>query len=362
LQAALPPSLLRSLDDCLEAIDSGRATVCDLALDSPRRVLQVRSVVLEGAESPGAAGTPLRGAAGVGRLIHLHDVTREREIDEMKSSFVMLVSHELRTPLTSILGFSSYMLMGKMGPLTAAQHGGLESIARQANRLKAIAADFLDLSRIETGQLEIRREPVDLARVARRVLEELSPQAHERGLWLRLAPVSRPAFALGDEGRIAQIFTNLVHNGIKFTERGGVEVAIEPGPNTVRVEVRDTGIGIPDEEQARIFDRFYQVEGVVTRRASGTGLGLSIVKILVQAHGGEVGVSSSTAAEAPVAGRESPVNSGEPSGGDGVPAGGTTFYFTLPTAPRRGELAATIRGSAEDPGRGRGPAPPRRSG
>src|SRR5260370_33694397 len=135
--------------------------------------------------------------------------------------------------------------MGKMGPLTEAQRGGLESIERQAHRLKAIAADFLDLSRIETGQLEIRREPVDLARVARRVLEELSPQAHERGLWLRLAPVAGPAFALGDEGRIAQIFTTLIHNGIKLTARGGVEVAVQPGPTTVRVRVRRTGSGVP---------------------------------------------------------------------------------------------------------------------
>jgi signal transduction histidine kinase len=211
------------------------------------------------------------------------------------------------------------MLLGKMGPLTEAQRSGLESIERQAHRLKAIAADFLDLSRIETGSLSVRREPVDVERVARRVLEELAPQARERGLWLRLASESRgPAIALGDDERIAQIFTNLIHNGIKFTETGGVEVAVIPGPDMVRVEVRDTGIGIAEEEQARIFDRFYQVEGVVTRRASGTGLGLSIVKILVQAHGGEVGISSSKARQA----------SGEPADG------GTTFYFTLPTAPQ----------------------------
>src|SRR5207244_170561 len=117
---------------------------------------------------------------------------------------------------------------------------------------------FLDLSRMETGQLEIRREPVDVERVARRMLEELSPQAQERGLWLRLAPVSGPVLALGDEGRIAQIFTNLVHNGLEFTER----------------------------------------------------------------RGGEVGVSSR---EPPVASRQSPLTPAER---------GTTFYFTLPTAPR----------------------------
>src|SRR5205823_10403158 len=158
-------------------------------------------------------------------------------------------------------------------------------------------------------------------RVARRVLEELTPQAQERGLWLRLAPGSgRPAIALGDEERIAQIFTNLIHNGIKFTEMGGVEVAIIPGPDMVRVEVRDTGIGIPEEEQSRIFDRFYQVESVITRRAGGTGLGLSIVKILVQAQGGEVGVSSSKINETPEAGDSELASAG----------GGSTFYFTLP--------------------------------
>jgi signal transduction histidine kinase len=184
------------------------------------------------------------------------------------------------------------------------------------------------------------------------VLEELSPQAHERGLWLRLAPVSRPVYALGDEGRIAQIFTNLVHNGIKFTEQGGVEVAIEPGPDMVRVEVRDTGIGIPEEEHARVFDRFYQVEGVVTRRAGGTGLGLSIVKILVQAHGGEVGVSSSKPEGAAVARGEKPVRASERSG-DEVSERGTTFYFTLPAAPRGSELPAATQGPAGDPGRAR---------
>src|SRR5207247_1669158 len=161
-------------------------------------VLQIRSVPLES------------GSAGLGRLIHLHDVTREREIDEMKSNFVTLVSHELRTPLTSILGFSSYMLLEKMGTLTEAQRSGLESIERQAQRLKAIASDFLDVSRIEAGRLEMRRELVDVGRVARRVLEELTPQARERGLWLRFATRSQgPAIAVGDEQRIAQIFTNL---------------------------------------------------------------------------------------------------------------------------------------------------------
>ena len=100
-------------------------------------------------------------------------------------------------------------------------------------------------------------------------LDRLLPE-HGFGLWLRLAPgTGHRAIALGDEERIAQIFTNLIHNGIKFTEVGGVVVTIIPGPDMVRAEVRDTGIGIPEEEQTRIFDRFYQVENVITRRAGG---------------------------------------------------------------------------------------------
>jgi signal transduction histidine kinase len=391
LETALPRSLVQSLGEALETIDSGRVSVCDLVLEDPdttwveapgrsvperhsaggasagdgwqdgtlgltvdkssseitavpggspprrRRVLQVRSVAL---------GTA---SAGVGRLVHLHDVTREREIDEMKSNFVTLVSHELRTPLTSILGFSSYMLLGKMGPLTEPQRSGLESIERQAQRLKAIASDFLDLSRIEAGRLEMRREPVDMSRVARRVLEELTPQARERGLWLRLSPRSRgPAIALGDEQRIAQIFTNLVHNGIKFTERGGVEVTILPQAELVRVEVRDTGIGIPEEEQDRIFDRFYQVERLVSRKAGGTGLGLSIVKHLVEALGGELGVQSFARSEKHSSEGRMAANGGRSTDGygdhpEGGIEGGTMFYFTVPAMHRASD--ATVQPS-----------------
>jgi signal transduction histidine kinase len=120
-----------------------------------------------------------------------------------------------------------------------------------------------------------------------------------------------------------------VHNAIKFTEQGGVEVGLTAGPKQIRVEVRDTGIGIPEEVQARIFDRFYQVDEIVTRRAGGTGLGLSIVRELVQAHGGEVGVSSAP--------------------GRGDAASGTTFYFTLPVAEQASDTRSrtpdvTLRG------------------
>ncbi|MCS6861537.1 MAG: ATP-binding protein, partial [Abditibacteriales bacterium] len=272
----------------------------DLVLnDESKRVLQIRSVPVVD-ETGGSHG----------RLLHLHDVTREREIDEMKTNFISLVSHELRTPLTSILAFSSYILTGKWGDLTPRQRTGLESMHRQARRLHAIISDFLDVSRIESGKIEMQREPVAVADVAANVIEELRPQAAEKRLSVTLKTdpslVSEPILALADEERIAQVMTNLIGNAIKFTDSGGqIEVVISRLNGVVQVDVRDTGCGIPPDELPKVFDRFYQVERVVTRKTSGTGLGLAIVKNIVEAHGGAIRVESKV---------------GE----------GTTFSFTLP--------------------------------
>lgn len=267
--------------------------------EESKRVLQIRSV-------------PVVDETGVshGRLLHLHDVTREREIDEMKTNFVSLVSHELRTPLTSILAFSSYILTGKWGDLTPRQRTGLESMHRQAKRLHAIISDFLDVSRIESGRIEMQREPVAVADIAANVIEELRPQAAEKRLSVTLKTepprASEPILALADEERIAQVMTNLIGNAIKFTDSGGrIDVTISHPNGVVKVDVRDTGCGIPPDELPKVFDRFYQVERVVTRKTGGTGLGLAIVKNIVEAHGGDISVDSQV---------------GE----------GTTFSFTLP--------------------------------
>jgi two-component system sensor histidine kinase ResE len=259
-----------------------------------KRVLQIRSV-------------PVTDASGdsYGRLIHLHDVTHEREIDQMKTNFVSLVSHELRTPLTSILAFSAYILTGKWGDLTLRQRTGLESVHRQAKRLHAIISDFLDVSRIESGRVDIQREPVSVAAIAADVIEELRPQAAEKNLSVTLTTETTQPIALADEERIAQVMTNLIGNAIKFTDSGGVSVHIGRDNGAVRVDVNDTGCGIPTDELLKVFDRFYQVERVVTRKTGGTGLGLAIVKNIVEAHGGEVTVISQVGQ-------------------------GTTFSFTLP--------------------------------
>jgi two-component system phosphate regulon sensor histidine kinase PhoR len=286
LRRVLPEDAVVSLEEWSR--NGSASDPRDLALEAPHRVLQVRCVPL-------GAGEGKRAGADHNLLLHLHDVTREREIDEMKSSFVSLVSHELRTPLTSILGFSSYLLTERLGTITDAQRTGLESIHRQANRLKAIIADFLDLARIESGRIEIRREPVAVGDITRRAIDELRPQAAEKGLQVTQSGAGDDGapWALGDDARLSQVLTNLIGNAIKFTDRGGtVQVALEHDASETKIHVRDTGIGIPEEELPRIFDRFYQVEKVATRKAGGTGLGLSIVKHLVDSMGGAVSVQS----------------------------------------------------------------------
>lgn len=286
---ALPPAVVA-------AIGAGPGPT-DAVLESPQpRVVQVRRV-----------GITNDAQHTWGQLIHLHDVTREREIDEMKSNFISLVSHELRTPLTSILGFSSYMLTGKMGPMTETQQTAVQSMYRQARRLRAIISDFLDVSRIESGRVKMRSEPVPLHEVALRALEEIRPQAEEKGISVCMAPgACRPITVMADEERVAQVFTNLLANAVKFTQPGGmVEIALESADGLAVASVRDTGIGIPESELDRIFDRFYQVERAVTRKTGGTGLGLAIVKNIVEAHGGTVMVKSAVGQ-------------------------GSTFSFTLP--------------------------------
>jgi signal transduction histidine kinase len=272
------------LCDCVEQAQAGEGVKeCELA-EPQRRVLQLREVVLQSADG-----------RSHGRLIHLHDITRDRVIDEMKSDFISLVSHELRTPLTSILGFSSYMLTGKLGQVAETQRTALESIHRQAKRLSAIISDFLDISRIESGKIEMKKEAVPVAQVADRVVEDLRPQASEKGIRVstRIEEGSLPLVAQGDEQRIAQVFTNLVGNALKFTDpQGAIDVTLARHNGEVVCKVRDSGCGIPPDELDRVFDRFYQVEKVVTRKSGGTGLGLAIVKNIVEAHGGRVWIDS----------------------------------------------------------------------
>jgi signal transduction histidine kinase len=289
---------------------NGHAPV-EVAIEGPApRVLQLRTV-----EVPSGDGT-------TARLQHLHDITREREIDQMKSDFVSLVSHELRTPLTSILGFSSYMLTNKLGDLTEMQRTAAESIHRQAKRLSAIISDFLDISRIESGAIQMARDRLNLPEITQRVVQDLRPQAAEKNLEI-VVEMPTGLTALGDEHRVSQVLTNLLGNAVKFTDRGRVTVRAAQVDGQIRMAVHDTGVGIPPDELDKVFDRFYQVEKVVSRKTGGTGLGLAITKNIVEAHGGRIWIES-------------------------APGAGTTAHVTLP-APSEGAEPAAAVGEAPAP-------------
>lgn len=232
-------------------------------------------------------GTP------IGTVFVLDDVTRDKEIEQMKSDFVALVSHELRTPLTSIYGYTRLILDGKTGGINDTTRDKLVRVERQALRLSHLIGDLLDLSRIESGRLEIRSEPISVREIASSRLEDCRPQADEKGIELAFESADDVPNALGDSERIGQVITNLLSNAIKFTPvNGQVRVRLRREGNLVSVQVIDSGSGIPVEERHKIFDKFHQVSSVHTRQQGGTGLGLAIAKSIVEAHGGHIWVDS----------------------------------------------------------------------
>jgi signal transduction histidine kinase len=214
------------------------------------------------------------------------------ELDRLKDEFVALVSHELRTPLTSIRGYLELVLDGEAGDLTDDQRQFLGVVERNAHRLLALVGDLLFLAQVEAGKLSLEYGAVDLGALAAECVETGRPLAEEKEVTLTLATGPLPLLA-GDRARLAQLLDNLVSNGIKFTQPGGrVDVRIRGERGQAVIEVRDTGIGIPADEQEHLFERFYRTSKATEQAIPGTGLGLAISKAIVQAHGGLIVVAS----------------------------------------------------------------------
>lgn len=237
------------------------------------------------------------------RTAELRDaLVRAESADRLKSAFLATMSHELRTPLNSIIGFTGIVLQGLPGPLTEEQAKQLGMVRGSARHLLELINEILDLSKIEAGQFEIRREDFDPRESVERVAASIRPLADRRGLSLR-ASVSDEVVArmTGDCRRVEQILLNLLNNAVKFTDTGGVMIKVSPGvierPTGIRgeatcFEVTDSGIGIRESDIEHLFLPFRQLDSGLTRVHEGTGLGLAICRRLADLLGGEIALRS----------------------------------------------------------------------
>jgi signal transduction histidine kinase len=212
-----------------------------------------------------------------------------RQFELRRQQFVSDVSHELRTPLTSIRGW----LEGLESSLVTEEERmrAVASMKRETMRLIRLINELLDLEKIRAGKIELKQEQIPIAEVLEIVAEQLGPVAEEKGLRLEIdAP--RDLMVTADYDRLMQILINLVKNGLQFTERGWVRVTADKTDDGTRIRVEDTGIGMTEEQLARIWDRFFKADPSRSRQGGETGLGLAIVRQLVKAHGGRIWVDS----------------------------------------------------------------------
>jgi PAS domain S-box-containing protein len=246
----------------------------------------------------------------LGTVSIFRDITHEVEVDRLKSEFVATVSHELRTPMTSIRGYVDVLLMGAAGALTEGQIHFLDIVKNNTERLNVLVNDLLDVSRIEAGRVSLSLQPIDLNELADEVVADTVRRSQEENKPMNISVVadSQLPRVMADPERLRQIIDNLVDNAYNYTPaEGEIRIVLHASNGSVQVDVKDSGIGIPLEQQDRVFERFYRGEDPMVLATPGTGLGLPIVKQLVEMHRGKIWMSSK-----------------------GVPGEGSTFSFTLP--------------------------------
>jgi signal transduction histidine kinase len=240
------------------------------------------------------------------RTQELTEVVRElKVVSKRKSDFVSAVSHELRTPLTSIKGYAAILLGKGLGQVSEPIKERLEKINRHSDELVHMINDLLDISRLESGRVVMKRESHKLKELVEGVADLLAVQIKDKGLDLSIN-IPAGLQVMVDKNQIERVFVNLIGNAIKFTpKKGKIIIATKQAKNLIQVDISDTGIGIPEKAQQTVFDEFYRADNPINEKVKGTGLGLSLVKNIIEAHGGSIWLKSQ-------------------------PGSGSTFSFLLP--------------------------------
>jgi PAS domain S-box-containing protein len=220
-------------------------------------------------------------------------VERLSELERVKGDFVSTVSHELRTPITSIIGYTELLGDGAVGELTLSQQEIIDRVDRNGRRLLLLVEDLLTLSQIEASALKIEPVSTDVRRVVTNAHDKVVPTLGGRSLDISVLVPTQPVVHHGDPVQLERMLVNLLTNAVKFTPDGGrVEVQLRTRNENTEIVISDNGMGIPEEEQAKLFTRFFRSSTATERAIQGTGLGLTIVKAIVALHGGRVDVES----------------------------------------------------------------------
>jgi signal transduction histidine kinase len=227
----------------------------------------------------------------IGVVLVFEDVTKEKEVEEIKNEFISILSHEMKTPLTSITGFSKLLSTDKLGELTNQQKDCVNVIYDEGERLKNLVEEILDIERLEKGKMAINKSLVNVIDIYSDVIDNKIIMKNENVKILKDFPKTIPKIMV-DEDKLRQVLINLISNSLKFTESGSITVRVSSTNKEIITDVIDTGIGMKQEELDHIFEKFYQISNHLTRNKGGLGLGLSIVKKILDLHNGHVEVKS----------------------------------------------------------------------
>ncbi|MEW6087855.1 MAG: ATP-binding protein [bacterium] len=227
-------------------------------------------------------------------IAELQNINKELDrLNKIKTEFISVVSHELRTPLTAIKGYSELLKNNKYGKITNTQNKILSLVIKKSDQLNKLIVQLLDLSRIELGKFELKKEPVELDKVIENSLENFQSIIKEKQIKYKLNLLKEPVWVIGNNLRLIEVMDNLIGNAVKFTpSKGRITISFRKLQGNIEVSVQDTGQGIPKEEFNNIFESFYQIDSSSTRKYAGTGLGLAIVKHIINRHNGKIWVEN----------------------------------------------------------------------